>query len=347
MNHRVLAPLPTTSMSPITNFAAFNEQLRGASNIVEDENQACPCSSKENVSVTFANLFEFTRISNDAVIKESPDSPSRSQGRVNWKSDHSLCESSFDGDGLASSTCKTSNNKRTVSFAPSCQVIHVGNDDNQAHYLGHEPVKEGSSQGCPDGDIGSLGPKKRRGVPQAQNSFNSDAAPCPCEMTKKRAVSFAPSCPTIHLIDDQTLGIEDELWYSRDDFMHFEDEAFLCSQMIQESESRGIFAAELGLILGLEKIILCDSYFDRREILTQTVLNEQAVQQLVKDLKVNDYYFLQGSGNGSNKDSNAEDLSLKRLAKTSDRLSRWARERASMAAFTLEHDLKTQKSYEG
>ena len=70
--------------------------------------------------------------------------------------------------------------------------------------------------------------------------------------------------------------------------MHFEDEAFLCSQMIQESGSQGIFAAELGHILGLEKIILCDSYFDRRETLIQTVLNEQAVQQLVKNLRVVD-----------------------------------------------------------
>ncbi len=332
INQSVLTPLSTTSMNKMTNFATFDEQLKGVSNLFEDENQACPCgeAGKENLSVTFANLFEFNRINSKMVIKESP-------GSACYECDHIFCESNFGGDELASTTsCKTSK-KRVVSFAPSCQVVHVGNDDNEAFYLCHEAVKEGSSQGCPDGEIGHiLGSKKKRGVSQTQDSFDSDGVSS--EMTKKQpSVSFAPSCPTIHLIDDQTQGIEDELWYSQDDFMDFEDEAFLCSQMIRDGESQGIFEVELGHILGLEKFILCDKYFDQRDTLIQTVLNEQAVQQLVKDLGVVDYHFLQGKA--LDKDSNAEDLSLVRLAKTSDRLSRWARERASMTAFTLEHDL--------
>lgn len=340
-NQRVLAHLSTTSMNQMSDFAAFDEQLKGISNLVEDDNQACPCSEagKENVCVTFANLFEFNRINSEVMIIESPGY--HSHGSVDSECHHIFCESTFDGDESSTSTCKTSNKKRAVSFAPSCEVIHVGSDDIQAYYLCYEAVKDDSSQGYHDGEIRSLGPKKRTGVPQAQDSFDSNVL-VSFEMTKKRTVSFVPSCPTIHLIDDQTQGIEDELWYSQDDFMRFEDEAFLCSQMIQESESQGSFAVELGHVLGLEKIILCDSYIYRRDTLIQTILNEQAVQQLVKDLRVVDYYFLQG--NGSDKDGNTEDLSLVRLAKTSDRLSRWARERASMAAFTLEHDLKTHEA---
>eukprot|EP00984_Skeletonema_dohrnii_P003461 scaffold1170_cov139-Skeletonema_dohrnii-CCMP3373.AAC.3 len=325
---RVLSPLSPTTLAQMTNFVAVEDQLKGIINLVEDDNQEqalCSEGVKENVSVTFANLFEFNRNNSEVVIKESP-----SQGSIDCECDHILRQSSFDNDDVATSTCKTSK-KRAVSFAPSCQVIHIDNEDDQA-YLCHEAVKEGSSPG--------LGLKKRRSVvSQAQGSCDGDDVGS-FKTDEKRVVSFAPSCPTIHLVDNQNECNEDELWYSQHDLMHFEDEACLCSQMIRDSESQGTFDGELGHILGLEKIILCDSYFDRRDALRQTVLNEQAVQKLVKDLRLRQGYE-------SDDDNQAEDISLVHLAKTSERLSLWARERASMAAFTLEHDLATCKAQEG
>ncbi|KAK1733461.1 hypothetical protein QTG54_015876 [Skeletonema marinoi] len=313
----------------MTNFIKVDDQLKGIINLVEDDNQeqaVCCEAFKENVSVTYANLFEFNRHNIEVVIKDSP-----SQGSIDCECDHILRQSSFGSDDLASSTYKTSE-KRAVSFAPSCQVIHIDNEGNQA-YLCHEAVKECSSpQGCIGGEIGRiLGLKKRRNVPQG-SCYGDDVATYKTD--KKRVVSFAPSCPTIHLVDNQTEGNEDELWYSQHDFMDFEDEACLCSHMIRDCESQGTFDGEVGHILGLEKIILCDSYLDRRDALRQTVLNEQAVQQLVKDLRSR-------QGCESDDDSNAEKISLMHLAATSERLSLWARERASMAAFTLEHDLAT------
>jgi len=341
INQRVLSPLSPTTLAQMTNFVAVDDQLKGIINLVEDDNQEqalCSEGVKENASVAFANLFEFNRHNSEVVIK---DSPSQGSIDIDCECDHILRQSSFDSDDVATFTCKTSK-KRAVSFAPSCQVIHIDNEDDQA-YLCHEAVKEGSSQGqgCIDGEIGHiLGLKKRRSVvSQAQDSCDGDDVGT-FKTNEKRVVSFAPSCPTIHLVDNQNECNEDELWYSQHDLMHFEDEACLCSQMIRDSESQGTFDGELSHILGLEKIILCDSYFDRRDALRQTVLNEQAVQKLVKDLRLRQGYE-------SDDDNQAEDISLVHLAKTSERLSLWARERASMAAFTLEHDLATCKAQEG
>eukprot|EP00985_Skeletonema_marinoi_P030718 scaffold33518_cov154-Skeletonema_marinoi.AAC.1 len=336
INQRVqFSPLSPTTLSQMTNFVKVDDQLNGIINLVEDGNQeqaVCCEAFKENVSVTYANLFGFNRHNSEVVIKECP-----SQEYIGCECDHILRQNSFDSDDVATSTCKTSK-KRAVSFAPSCQVIHVDNEDNQA-YLCHEAIKEGSSQGCIDGEIGHiLGLKKRMSVPQGQGSCDGDDV-ATYKTGKKRVVSFAPSCPTIHLVDNQTEGNEDELWYSQHDFMDFEDEACLCSHMIRDCESQGTFDGEVGHILGLEKIILCDSYLDRRDALRQTVLNEQAVQQLVKDLRSR-------QGCESDDDSNAEKISLMHLAATSERLSLWARERASMAAFTLEHDLATCEAQE-
>eukprot|EP00984_Skeletonema_dohrnii_P032439 scaffold26577_cov70-Skeletonema_dohrnii-CCMP3373.AAC.5 len=334
INQRVLSPLSPTTLSKMTNFVAVDDQLKGIINLVDDDyqEQALCSEVKENVSVTFANLFEFNRHNSAVVIKESP-----SQGSIDCECDHILRQSSFDSDDVATSTCKTSK-KRAVSFAPSCQVIHIDNEDDQA-YLCNEAVKEGSSpQGCIDGEIGHiLGLEKRRNVPQGSCDVDDVAT---YKTDKKRVVSFAPSCPTIHLVDNQTEGIEDELWYSQHDFMDFEEEACLCSQMIRDCESQGTFDGELGHILGLEKIILCDIFFDRRDALRQTVLNEQAVQQLVKDLRLR-------QGCESDDDSTAEEISIMHLATTSERLSLWARDRASMTAFTLEHDLATCDAQEG
>ena len=314
-DQRVLTTLPTSLHHQMTNSVAVDDQLKGIPDLAE----ASPCSEavKENVSVTYANLFEFNRTCREVVIKDSPP-----QESIYCECDHIHRQNNyhFGCEGFATSNSNTSK-KQSVSFAPSCQVLHIGNDTNQAYYLCHEAVKEGSSQRCFDGESDHiLGLKKRRNTQEDQGSVDS----------KKASVRFAPSC-LVHPIDNETEGIEDELWYSQNDFMDFEDEACLHSQMIRDSESQGNFDVELEHILGLEKIILFETYFDRRDALRQTVLNEQAVQQLVKDLRSRSYR--------DDSNSNAEDVSLVHLAKTSERLSLWARERASMAAFTLEHDL--------
>ena len=202
---------------------------------------------------------------------------------------------------------------------------------NQAD-LCREVVKESSSQGSFGGELGHiLGLEERRSV------HREGAAIFMTSKKKKRAVSFAPSCQVNQLVDNQTEaeGIEHKLWYSRYDFKLFEDEACLCSVMIQDSESQGTFDGELGHILGLEKIILCDSYFDRRDALRKAVMAEQAIQQMVKEIRSR-------KGCGLD-DSKAEDISLVQLANTSERLSLWARDRAYIAAFTLEHDLAPGK----
>ncbi len=262
----VLAPLSPTSVSQMTNYVV-DDHLKAIDNLVEDDQDRTCLSSeavKENVSVSFANLFDYK--------------------------------------------------------------------DNIA-YLCREAVNETIPA--------PLGLEKRTRIPQAQGQgsiINNDDSAAICKTKKKRSISFAPSNQVIQFVDNQTEGLEHDLWYSRYDFMQFEDDACLCSQMIQHSESQGTFDdGELGDILGLEKIILCDSFLDRRDALRRAVMDEQAVQQIVKQIRSR-----QGCGSD---DSNAEDISLMQLAETSERLSLWARERASMAAFTLEHDLTNCKAH--
>jgi hypothetical protein len=176
-------------------------------------------------------------------------------------------------------------------------------------------------------------------TPRGQCSIISDDDAISCKTSEKRSVSFAPSHQVIQLVNNRTEGLEQDLWYSRYDFKTFEEEACLCSQMIQDIESQGTFDGELGDILGLEKIILCESYLDRRDCLRTAVMDEQAVQQMVKQIRSR-----QGCGSD---DIETDDFSLVQLASTSERLSLWARERASMAAFTLEHDLNSCDVHEG
>eukprot|EP00984_Skeletonema_dohrnii_P007438 scaffold2698_cov135-Skeletonema_dohrnii-CCMP3373.AAC.4 len=204
-------------------------------------------------------------------------------------------------------------------------------EDNQAICL-ESATKDSFRVSFADvGDIGHiLGLKKRISVPQGCTINDDDAVVS--KASKKRSVSFAPSCQVIQLVDNQTEGREHELWYSRYDFMLFEDEACLCSHLVQQSETQGTFDGELGHVLGLEKIILCDSYFDRRDTLRKAVMDEQAVQQMVKEERTRQGY------------ESTDDISRMQLANTSERFSLWARERASMAAFALEHDLATQSS---
>jgi hypothetical protein len=160
-------------------------------------------------------------------------------------------------------------------------------------------------------------------------SSNCTAAICMTNK-KQRTVSFAPDYQVIQLDDDQTEDIKSLLWYSRYDFMVFENEACLCSEAVRESASQGSFDNELDNILGLEKIIFCDSFYEYRYALRTAVMEEQAVQQLTKEIRT------QLGCYGSD--------DLMQLANTSERYSLWAREQASLYAFTLEHDLGTDRA---
>ena len=131
-------------------------------------------------------------------------------------------------------------------------------------------------QQCSDGDeCKHFGPEKRTSAPQPQaGSFGGYGAVDTTrkkQTSRKRTVSFSPAtCKVIH-IDHQTEGLEHELWYSQSDFVFFEDQAWQCSQAVQECAARGSFDGDIGHILGLEKMLLCESYLDRRDALRNAV----------------------------------------------------------------------------
>jgi hypothetical protein len=191
---------------------------------------------------------------------------------------------------------------------------------------------------CPRSEATKEGPSK---LSDSQRSFDGvgkkSKRMAACNMSKKRTVSFAP-CRAIHIVDCQTEGLlQSELWYSRDDVMLFEEEACLCSQTVQERVSRGSFDDDLGHFLGLEKILLCDSYYYRRDTLRKAVMDEQAVQRLTKETRAK--YYIWEVDNDSTKAEPS--LMLMQLARVSETKSQWARDQASKIAITLEHDLGT------
>ncbi|KAK1740432.1 hypothetical protein QTG54_008527 [Skeletonema marinoi] len=200
-------------------------------------------------------------------------------------------------------------------------------------------------QQCSDGDeCKHFGPEKRTSAPQPQaGSFGGYGAvdtTCKKQTSRKRTVSFSPAtCKIIH-IDHQTEGLEHELWYSQSDFVFFEDQAWQCSQAVQECAARGSFDGDIGHILGLEKMLLCESYLDRRDALRNAVMDEHAIQSLAKEIR---WRRRRGCYES---DGRIEDIEIKQLAATSERNSHWAQERAFMAALALEHDLATCRAEE-
>ena len=120
-----------------------------------------------------------------------------------------------------------------------------------------------------------------------------------------------------------------------------EEEACSCTQVLQAQASHGILDSDLGKILGLEKRLLSDVYGNRRDALIRAVMDEQSIQWLAKRFRSE----RQGCYDGSDDSiSNSEDISLIQLANTSERFSLWARDQASLAAFTLEHDLALSRT---
>ena len=104
---------------------------------------------------------------------------------------------------------------------------------------------------------------------------------------------------------------------------------------------QGSFDGDISQILGLEKMLLFDSYLDRRDALRDAVLDEHAIQSLAKEIG------WQMRQERSEADlCRVEDVGIFQLAATSERNSDWARERAFMAALALEHDLASCRAEE-
>lgn len=212
-----------------------------------------------------------------------------------------------------------------------------------------EPLKENIAfQRCSDGvESEHIFPETRSSASQPQSFTedhdNHEAVGTACKQHKgrKRNVSFSSASCQVILIDHQTEGLEQELWYSPSDFMFFENQAWLSCQFIQESVADQGSFDDMGLILGLEKMLLCDSYLDRREALRNAVLDEHAIQSLAKEIK------RRGTKEGCcESDGGTEEIGIIQLAATSERNSSWARDRAFMAALALEHDLSTCRAEE-
>ena len=100
----------------------------------------------------------------------------------------------------------------------------------------------------------------------------------------------------------------------------------------------GSFCGDLGDILGLEKFLFSNSYYGRRRLLMSSVLEEQAWQRISKEMR-------RRRGISGDVDVDGHN-SLIRLASIAEKNSRWAKERASVAALALESDL-LEESGEG
>eukprot|EP00984_Skeletonema_dohrnii_P009025 scaffold3383_cov129-Skeletonema_dohrnii-CCMP3373.AAC.5 len=149
----------------------------------------------------------------------------------------------------------------------------------------------------------------------------------------KQHIRFAPTC-TVVVVDDRTKGIiKDKLWYSSDDVDQFKLYSSLYAEAIKEKIYQGSFDGEIGDILGLEKLLCGKSYFARRAILKAAVLEEQAFQRLVREMRLR-----RGLGDVDSHGENAN-ASIATLANVAEENSRWARECASAIGLALQSDL--------
>ncbi len=144
-------------------------------------------------------------------------------------------------------------------------------------------------------------------------------------------VRFAPSCQVVVVVD-KTKGIEDKLWYSCEDVENFKLYSTFCAEEVKRSLSDGTFSGDLEDILGLDKLLFKESYYRQRAILKRAVLEEQAWQRLSKDMRRR-----RGLGDV---DGHIAYGGIMRLADIAEKHSRWAKERASVAALFLESSLR-------
>ena len=152
-------------------------------------------------------------------------------------------------------------------------------------------------------------------------------------MKSSNRVRFAPNCQVIVVLD-RTKGIEDQLWYSGDDVDHFKLYSTLYAEEVKKSISDGTFCGDLDDILGLEKCLFKKSYYGRRRLLMSAVLEEQAWQRLSREMR-------RRRGLGDVDGHIAHD-NIIRLAIIAEKYSRWAKERASVAALVLEKESRLQ-----
>ena len=148
---------------------------------------------------------------------------------------------------------------------------------------------------------------------------------------KSNRVRFAPNCQVIVVVD-RTKGIKDRLWYSGDDVDHFKLYSKIYANELKKSLTDGSFCGDHSDVLGLEKILFGKSYHGRRRLLMSAVLEEQAWQRLSKEMR-------RRRGLGNDVDGHN---SIIRLAIIAEKNSRWAKERASIAALALESDLREE-----
>jgi len=149
----------------------------------------------------------------------------------------------------------------------------------------------------------------------------------------KQRVRFAPACKLIVFVD-KTKGIEEKLWYSNDDVDQFKLNSTLYCDAVRESICQGSFEGELGDILGLEKLLFREVYYDRRAAMKVAVLEEQTWQRLSRELR-------RRRGLTAEVDGHQADIDFVSLANVAEKNSSWAKERAYIAGLTLQSNLCT------
>lgn len=155
-------------------------------------------------------------------------------------------------------------------------------------------------------------------------------------MKSSNRVRFAPTCQVVVVID-RTKGIEDQLWYSGDDVDHFKIYSTLYAEEVKKSSLRNSkFCGAIDAILGLEKLIFKNSYYGRRRLLMSAVLEEQAWQKQCKEMWRRRHL-------GGDVERHFANTCIMRLASIAETNSRWAKERASVAARVLQSDIAKQR----
>eukprot|EP00984_Skeletonema_dohrnii_P000009 scaffold2_cov94-Skeletonema_dohrnii-CCMP3373.AAC.3 len=91
------------------------------------------------------------------------------------------------------------------------------------------------------------------------------------------------------------------------------------------------FDGDIGDILGIEKLLCGKSYSARRAVLKAAVLEEQAFQRLLREMRLR-----RGLGDVDSHSANAR---LATLANVAEENSRWARECASVTGLAFQSDL--------
>lgn len=154
-----------------------------------------------------------------------------------------------------------------------------------------------------------------------------------CTKKMKKGVRFAPTCQVI-IVVDKTKGIEEKLWYSNGDFDQFKLYSTLHGEAIRNSVCDGSFDGELADIIGLEKLLFGKIYVAKRKALKWAVLEEQTWQRLSREMRWR-------RGLPSKVDGHDNFLTLADVAAKN---SSWAKERAYIAALTLQSNLCTGSS---